>query len=196
MHCLIILAHPNLESFNHAIAQTAATTLHTLGHTVVLHDVYAEGFAPVLSGAEMVTDAAPDTTIARCSADLTAADAIVVVHPNWWGKPPAILAGYIDRVFRPGIVYAFAEQDDGSGVPIGLLKAQVALVFTTSNTPNDREQAVFGDPLEAFWTRCVFGLCGVPRVYRHNFSVVVSSILQQRRKWLEDVAAIITQHVG
>jgi putative NADPH-quinone reductase len=194
MQFLIILAHPNPESLNHAIAHTAAATLQGLGHRVVHHDLCAEGFVPVLPVAEIAPDAVLDPSVAHYAADLIAADGIVVVHPNWWGKPPAILAGYIDRIFRPGFAYTFSKQDDGSGVPIGLLKAQMALVFTTSNTPDARERAVFGDPLEAFWTRCVFGLCGVPQVHRRNFSVVVSSTPQQRQAWLDETAATITHY--
>jgi putative NADPH-quinone reductase len=196
MRILVILAHPDPNSFNHAIAHTTITTLRSLSHTVVLHDLYAEEFAPLLPHAEILSDVALDARIAHYCADLLSADGVVVVHPNWWGKPPAILAGYIDRVFRPGLVYAFPEQDDGSGVPIGLLKACVALIFTTSNTPAEREQAIFGDPLEPFWTRCVFGLCGVQQVFRHNFSVVVSSTLEQRQGWLNEVASTIVLHFG
>lgn len=196
MHILIILAHPNPDSFNHAIAHTAVATLRSLGHTVVLHDLYAEAFDPVLPGAEILRGAVLDATIACHCDDLIAADGIVIVHPNWWGKPPAILAGYIDRVFRPGLAYAFIEDDDGSGVPMGLLKAHIALVFTTANTPAAREQAVFGDPLELFWVRCVFGLCGVEHVYRRTFSVVVSSTPEQRQGWLNEVVSTIGVHFG
>ena len=54
-------------------------------------------------------------------------------------QPPAILKGWIDRVMRPGVAYEFLEGDSGEGVPNGLLKAKTALVFNTSNTPEDRE---------------------------------------------------------
>jgi len=54
-----------------------------------------------------------------------------VVHPNWWGQPPAILKGWIDRILRPGVAYQFLEGDAGEGVPVGLLKAETALIFNT-----------------------------------------------------------------
>jgi len=47
------------------------------------------------------------------------------------------------------------------GIPIGLLQAKAAVVFNTSNTPPQREQAAFGDPLETIWKNCIFDLCGV-----------------------------------
>jgi hypothetical protein len=75
-------------------------------------------------------------------------------------------------------------------VPNGLLKARAALVFTTSNTPPKREQAVFGDPLETLWQNCIWGLCGVNNFYRKNFGVIVTSSLKQRRQWLEEAREI------
>jgi putative NADPH-quinone reductase len=114
------------------------------------------------------------------------------VHPNWWGQPPAILKGWIDRVVRPGVAYRFDEGDSGEGVPIGLLKAQAALVLNTANTPAEREQSVFGDPLEALWKRCIFDLCGVPRVERRMFGVIVTSTLEQRQQWLREAADLAT----
>jgi putative NADPH-quinone reductase len=115
----------------------------------------------------------------------------VIVHPNWWGQPPAILKGWIDRVVRPEVAYRFLEGDSGEGVPEGLLRAKTAVVLTTSNTNENRELAVFGDPLEALWVRCVFGLCGVEDVRRRNFGVVVTSSGQERAVWLQDAAEMI-----
>lgn len=115
------------------------------------------------------------------------------MHPNWWGQPPAILKGWIDRVIRPGVACRFQQGDGGESVPIGLLKAKVTLVFNTSNTPAAREQAVFGDPLETLWKNCVFGLCGVKRFERRTFSIVVTSSAEQRREWLEVVTVLMTR---
>ena len=75
--------------------------------------------------------------------------------------PPAVLTGWVDRVMRPGTAYEFLEDDNGEGVPSGLLKANKAVVFNTSNTAAKREDTVFGDPLERIWKDCIFGLCGV-----------------------------------
>jgi NAD(P)H dehydrogenase (quinone) len=118
----------------------------------------------------------------------------VIVHPNWWGQPPAILKGWIDRVIRVGVAYEFEEGDSGEGVPIGLLKAETALVLNTANTPEERELQVFGDPLERLWRDCVFDLCGVKRFYRKMYRVIVTSTLEQREAWLRDVREIVQQH--
>lgn len=187
MKISLILAHPNPNSFNHAIAQTAMRTLQESGHQVAFHDLYAEGFDPLLPAAEIPDEAPLDPCIAAHCAEVAAAEGIIIVHPNWWGQPPAILKGWVDRVLRAGVAYRFLEGDSGEGVPIGLLQARAALVFNTSNTPRKRELEVFGDPLEALWKTCIFGLCGVKAFYRRMFGVVVTSTLEECQKWLSEV---------
>lgn len=193
MNISIILGHPNPGSFNHAIAQTAADTLRRSGHEVILHDLCQEQFPPALEAPELKRDAQLDPVIARHIQEITTADGIIIVHPNWWGMPPAVLKGWIDRVLRMGMAYRFVANDKGEGVPIGMLKARRAIVFNTANTPEAREQEVFGDPLEALWKKCVFDLCGVTDVRRRTFTVVVMSTLEQRAAWLQETAAMVEQ---
>ena len=193
MNILVVLAHPDPASFNHALARAAADTARRLGHDVTLRDLHAERFDPLLPAAEIPRGAPLPPWLERHCAELVAADGIVVVHPNWWGQPPAILTGWIDRVVRPGVAYAFEEGDGGEGVPVGLLRARTAVVLNTSNTPPAREREVFGDPLEAIWKRCVFDLCGVKDVRRRTFSVVVTSTAAQRAEWLASAAALVAE---
>lgn len=187
----IILAHPRPGSFNHAIADSAAASLRGNGHGVQLHDLYAEGFEPSLPAAELADEAPLPAALQEHTREIAVTDGIIVVHPNWWGMPPAVLTGWVDRVLRAGVAYRFATSDGGEGVPVGLLKAQAALVFNTANTPEAREKAAFGDPLERIWRDCVFGLCGVRNVHRRTFSVVCVSTLAQRQAWLREVAATV-----
>jgi len=191
MKISIILAHPDVKSFNHAIAQAAAEKLKLNGCRVVVHDLYAEGFDPILPTSEIPQQACVPEEIDRHCQEISAADGIVIVHPNWWGQPPAILKGWIDRVIRPGVAYKFLDGDNGEGVPVGLLKAKAAVVFNTSNTQAKRELSVFGDPLETLWKNCVFGLCGVTNFYRETFGVVVTSSEGQRKEWLDKVREIV-----
>ena len=183
----IILAHPRPGSFNHAIAETAAETLGGAGHIVIVHDLYREGFDPLLMSEEIPRDAPLPGPVARHCAEIADADGLVIVHPDWWGMPPAILKGWIDRVLRPGVAYRFAETDSGEGIPIGLLKARAAIIFNTSNTPSAREQEVFGDPLERIWKDCIVSFCGIPVCHRRMFSVIVTSSPEQRKAWLNEV---------
>ena len=191
MKLSLILAHPGPGSFNHAIAETARQALLRSGHTVFFHDLYAEGFDPILPAHEIPKGAALSPEIARHCAEIASADGIIVVHPNWWGQPPAILKGWIDRVIRPGVAYEFLEDDSGEGVPRGLLHAETALVINTTNTPLERERRVFGDPLETLWKNCVFGLCGVNDFQRRVLGVIVTSTAEQRAAWLAEVEAML-----
>ncbi len=191
MHVSIILAHPNSQSFNHAIAQTAISELQQNGHQVSFHDLYAERFDPILLTGEFPKGASVPADVERHCKEISRADGILIVHPNWWGQPPAILKGWIDRVIRPGVAYEFLDGDQGEGIPIGLLKARVACVFNTSNTMPEREARVFGDPLETLWKNCIFGLCGVRVFYRETFSVVVTSTPEQRQEWLTKVREVV-----
>lgn len=194
MHISLILAHPNPDSFNHAIARTAEAALKELGHHVRFHDLYAEKFDPILPYEEIPKDVSlPGQVEAHCD-EISSADGIVIVHPNWWGQPPAILKGWVDRVIRPGVAYCFLDGDTGDGVPVGLLKAKAALVFNTSNTPMHRELAVFGDPLETLWKNCIFDLCGVKVCRRTMFGVIVTSSSDQRAQWLAEVQEIVARH--
>jgi NAD(P)H dehydrogenase (quinone) len=191
MKILVIVAHPDPDSFNHAIASVICESLRAGGHSIMFHDLYAEGFDPVLTKEEIPEDGFIPDSIARHCTELQAADGIVIIHPNWWGQPPALLKGWIDRVIRPGIAYRFDEGDSGEGIPVGLLKARTAVVFNTSNTPDEREVAVFGDPLEMIWRRCIFDLCGVGTFCRRTFNVIITSTLAQRRHWLNEACDII-----
>ncbi|MFO7598058.1 MAG: NAD(P)H-dependent oxidoreductase [Desulfocurvibacter africanus] len=193
MRVSIILAHPNSGSLNHGIAQAAAETLRGMGHEVRLRDLYAEGFDPLLPAGEIQREAALPTLVDEHCREIALADGIVVVHPNWWGMPPAILTGWVDRVIRPGVCYEFVEGDGGEGVPRGLLKARRAVVFNTSNTFEERERAVFGDPLERIWKDCVFRLCGVTDVHRRTFGVVCVSTREQRETWLDEARQIVAR---
>lgn len=186
MNILIILGHPAPGSFNHAIAHAVWDDLKAAGHDIIFHDLYGEGFDPLLTAAEIPKSATINQTIAAHCSELCQANAIIIVHPDWWGQPPAILKGWVDRVFRPGVAYRFEEGDGGEGIPTGLLKASAAVVINTSNTPAAREQEAFGDPLDALWRRCIFDLCGVTRLYRRMFSVVVTSTMEQRLAWIEE----------
>lgn len=191
VNILIVVAHPDPASFNHALADAAARAVKRLGHSAVLHDLHAERFDPVLPAAEIARGAPLPPWLQRHCDDLASADGIVIVHPNWWGQPPAILTGWIDRVVRPGIAYAFEEGDQGEGVPVGLLRARTAIVINTSNTPAERERLAFGDPLESIWRRCVFDLCGVKDVRRRVYGVVATSSPESRARWLADAEELV-----
>ncbi|HVO83216.1 MAG TPA: NAD(P)H-dependent oxidoreductase [Syntrophobacteria bacterium] len=194
MQVSVILAHPDTQSFNHAIAHAAIGELRLHGHQVIFHDLYAEKFDPILAADEIPQGAGVPQEIEVHCQEISQAEGIIIIHPNWWGQPPAVLKGWMDRVLRPGIAYRFREGDQGEGIPVGLLKAKAALVFNTSNTPGEREATVFGDPLETLWRNCIFGLCGIESVYREMFSVVVTSTVEERQGWLKRVRDVVGRY--
>lgn len=194
MKILIVLANPNAQSFTHAIAERCLSKIEDMGHTPIMHDLYAEGFDPVIESKEIPKKGEYPKIIEQHCNHLLDADGIVVIHPNWWGMPPAIMKGWIDRVFRPGLVYEFIDGDQGEGVPVGKLKAKAALVFNTSNTSPEREEQVFKDPLETIWKNCVFDLCGVEKFYRRMFRIMVTSGESQRQAWLDEAAQAIEEY--
>jgi NAD(P)H dehydrogenase (quinone) len=194
MNILVVIAHPNPESFNHAIAGTVVKTLKENGHDVIFQDLYAEKFDPVYSIEELDYHAElkPDVKM-YCDA-LSDADGIVIVHPNWWGQPPAILKGWVDRVFRYGVAFEFHEDIEGEGASKGLLKADTAVVFNTSNTSEAIELGIYGDPLETLWSNCIMKFCGAKTFYRKMFRTVVDSAPERRTEWLAEVKDTINRY--
>lgn len=115
----VIIGHPQTGSFNHAIAQTTFAALEAAGHEVLDHDLCAEGFeaGPYPAGEADRSAALPPRPIATHCEEIASADGIVIVHPNWWGQPPAIAKGWVDRVLRVDVAYKFEEGDNGEGIP-------------------------------------------------------------------------------
>lgn len=187
----VILGHPEPGSLNHALAARAAQALAALGATVRFHDLQAEGFDPVLPPGESARGAKLPPLVELHCREIREADGLVVVHPNWWGQPPAVLKGWVDRVLRPGVAYEFLPGDKGEGVPVGLLKPMTAVVLNTGNTPPAREREVFGDPLEGLWADCVLKFCGAQKVVRRLFGVVCTSTPEERHAWLDETEALI-----
>lgn len=122
-HALIVVAHPEPTSFSHAMAQTAASALVGAGHVVEMSDLYAQGFDPVSDRRSFLTTAdearfdqhveeraamagggfAPD--LAQEMAKLARADLVIFQFPLWWMGMPAIMKGWIDRVFALDFAY-------------------------------------------------------------------------------------------
>jgi NAD(P)H dehydrogenase (quinone) len=189
MHVLVIVGHQRQGSFCHAIADTARAQLRAAGHEVTYHDLYAEHFDPILPDSEILKGTEKSPVVARHCGEVTAADGYLVVHPNWWAQPPAILKGWIDRVLCQGVAYEFGE----GGAIVQHLAGKRAVVITTSNTPRGIELEVFGDPLENLWRTCIFGFCGVEDFYRRNFESIVMSTVEARHRWLDEVKQIIAE---
>jgi NAD(P)H dehydrogenase (quinone) len=182
MNVSVILAHPDPRSLNHALARSVVEALEERGHDVEIHDLYAERFDPCLSAIEIAEHRSDDPLVESHADELARADGLVIVHPNWFDQPPAILKGWVDRVVREGTAFERSAEGDFRG----LLGLRGALLVTTANAPYDPEA---GDGLDAFWRGFVLPICGVPRIERLHLTPVIASSLAQRRGWLEDASA-------
>lgn len=197
MNISIILAHPNPESFNHAIAQTLCRAIRAGGHTPWLHDLYAENFDPLTSQAELARDPGTLPPLVQKHIDeICAADGVIIIHPNWWSAPPAIMAGWRDRCLRAGLAYRFEPDGKGGGRSVGMLPARFALVLNTQNTPVHIEEEVLGNPMGKHWKQVVFGLCGVKDCTQKLIGPVITSTPGQRSEWLAQISDWIIQKLA
>lgn len=132
MRVLVVLSHPSPDSLCAAAARAVVAGATAAGHEVRWRHLDAEGYAPSMPEAEWrgyETDA-PPPALARDVADLVWAEALVLVHPTWWGGPPAPLKGWIDRTFRRGVAF---DVEDGRVVPrLGV--RHLAVVTTLGTT--------------------------------------------------------------
>ena len=127
---LIIVGHPDPDSFCATIARACHDAVRECGHSATLHDLYATGFDPRLRAEERPGERSfePAADIASAVAALHAADVITLVYPLWFGMPPAIIKGYIDRVMGAGFL-ASGLMHDG---PASKLAGKRLILFTSS----------------------------------------------------------------
>ncbi len=131
MKILIIYGHPNPESFNHAILEAFTKGLEEGGHTFEVVDLYAMKFDPCVkledfaqfTGGQMPKD------VLDQQEKVAQSDALAFIYPVWWLSPPAIVKGWLDRVFAHGFAYKIAETPLGVE---GLLKHKKALILSTT----------------------------------------------------------------
>lgn len=112
MRTLVVYCHPADTSFAVAVRDAALEGLRAVGHEVRLTDLYAEGFDPVFSAFEHAnhrTAGAMDPVVARHADDLRWCESLVLVYPTWWAGQPAMLKGWIDRVWTNGVAWELPE---------------------------------------------------------------------------------------
>ncbi len=194
MRVSIILGNPRPGSFCHAIANTVAAQLAACGHTTVVHDLQSEGFDPVITADEVETRVSANPLVEQHCRELADADGLIVIHPVWWGGPPAILKGWIDRVVRRGVAYDVVPNVEDSRMGhVGRLRVQAAIVFNTADTPADLEESLFRDSIGVLWKNYIETMCGIPVLERHSFSVMGTSTAEVRREWLGTVSEAVTR---
>lgn len=159
---LVVFAHPCEESFSAALKAVVVERLSAKGWDVDLCDLYAEGFDPVLTAAERrgYHDLATNTAPVQGYVDrLRAAEALVFVHPVWNFGLPAILKGFVDRVFLPGVSFTL---ENGLVAPALTNIRKLAVVTTYGATPFRAWAA--GNPPKRFFTRVLRFVCRPERL--------------------------------
>ncbi len=146
MNILLIICHPASDSFQHSILEDLVGRLTRAGHVVRTFDLYAEGFDPVLGlegwrahrrGETYRDDLAPHIEALR------EAEGLVFVYPTWWYGLPAMLKGWLDRVWRPGVAFAI---EDGVFKTRYLSWIRRFAAITTYGSPRLFIERVVGDP--------------------------------------------------
>lgn len=133
MRALVIYCHPRPESFNAAVRDVVLGRLRAAGAEVRLHDLYAEGFAPVLTGAEWqgyLTCPDNQAPVAQQCRDVAWCDTLIFVYPTWWYGLPAMLKGWLDRVLLPDVAFLMPDAVNKTIRP-GLTHITRLGVFTT-----------------------------------------------------------------
>jgi NAD(P)H dehydrogenase (quinone) len=140
---------------------TVLATLRKRGHSVTDLDLYGEGFKPVMSREERIEYDDPQRyreTVEKYASQLAEAEAIVAVYPTWWYGLPAMLKGYFDRVWAPGIAFDFGA--DGKFETDKLSHIRKLGVVTTYGSPWWLIRLYMGDPERKLWGRAIRKLCG------------------------------------
>lgn len=166
MNHLIIYSHPNPKSFSHAIKETVAEVSLAKGHETAVRDLYALGFDPVLKGSDFVGFQSGNVPadIAQEQKHVAWADLMTFVYPVWWTGLPAMVKGYIDRVYSNGFAFSYGETG-----PIGLLKGKKAVIFNAMGTPNTYyEQSGMLPAMHKTSDMGIWQFCGI-EVAHHAF---------------------------
>ncbi|UCV08719.1 NAD(P)H-dependent oxidoreductase [Dechloromonas denitrificans] len=160
MNTLVVIAHPLSNSLTQALAQVAIKSLTAAGHEVVVENLYDVGFSPVLTEAERQSyyrlpfDA---SAIAGQVERLLAAEALVLVFPTWWFGFPAILKGWFDRVWGPGVAYDHAS--DLGPIRPRLLNLKHALAITSLGSPWWVDRLLMWQPVRRILKTALLGTC-------------------------------------
>jgi NAD(P)H dehydrogenase (quinone) len=180
---LIINGHPDKESFCFAIAESYKKGADAVGADCKLVHLIDLDFNPILIfGYRKISELEPD--LVKMQQEILAADHLVLVYPNWWATFPALLKGFIDRVFVPNFAFKYREN---SPFWDKLLVGKTARMIVTMDTP---KWYYFLMNINAGHNAMKIGVlefCGIKPVKITSFAPIKSSNRVQRKKWLAEV---------
>lgn len=160
MKCLIVIAHPLNDSLCKQLASHVEKTLTKMGHELMLEDLYANNFQPALNAEERgsyYTENYDSSGITLQVTKLQQAETLILLFPTWWFGFPAILKGWFDRVWGPGIAYQHAL-DFGPITPrLNNLKHVIAI--TTLGAPWWVDKLLMRQPVKRVLKTALLGTC-------------------------------------
>lgn len=180
---VVINAHPDKESFCFALAESYKMGAYKSGANVKLIHLIDLKFNPILTfGYRKISELEPD--LVQIQEDILWANHLVFVYPNWWSTFPALLKGFIDRVFVPGFAFKFREN---SPFWDKLLKGKTARLIVTMDTPIWYYWIINRNAGHNAMKIGVLEFCGVKPVKIKVFSGIKTSDEAKRKKWLNEV---------
>ncbi len=158
MRALVVYCHPNPDSFVGAACTRAVDGLRSNGHDVRITDLYADRFEPAMAADERRLHKVPGSQpgLQAYIDDLAWAEALVFVYPTWWGGQPAMLKGWIDRVFVAGVAW---KMDEGDTSPTPLLRNVRRIVAVTTHGSPKWINALEGEPGKRLLFRSIRLMC-------------------------------------
>ena len=187
---LIINGHPNKDAFNYGITTAYKKGAKNSGAEVKEIIIADLKFNPNLQfGYQKRTELEPDLTEAW--EKIKWAEHLVWVHPVWWGGLPAILKGFIDRLFLPGFAFQYKENSMWWDK---LLKGKTAHIITTIDQPSWYYWLVYGRPSVNQLKKATLEFCGIKPVKVTYFGIVKTATNELREKWLDKVEELGRRH--
>jgi putative NADPH-quinone reductase len=192
----VIHCHPLTDSYNHALFRVIVASLKDRGHEVVATDLYRDGFDPTMTANERATyDLGPydESAITEYAGLLRRVDGIVLCFPQWWFSMPAVLKGYFDRVWGPGIAFEH-DRNRGRIKPL-LAHVKVFGVVTSYGTPWWFTRLIAGDPGRKVVMRSLKPMCGsrVRSFYLAHYDMDRST-QASRLAFIERVRTVISRY--
>lgn len=180
---LVLNGHPNRESFNFGIAAAYKKGAEEAGAEVRSINIADLNFNPNLQfGYQKRTALEPD--LLQAWEDIQWADHLVWVHPVWWGGLPAMMKGFIDRLFLPGFAFQYREN---SLFWDKLLKGKSARIITTLDQPGWYYALIYGRPSVNQLKRSTLLFCGISPVKVTYLGIIKTSDATKRDKWLQKI---------